>query len=325
MSGFFHPEANGQATLRHLKSAARCGYDYRAFRNGHVPGGDGESSVPSPSEKNYAAHCCPMDRRRFLLSLAAGLAAAATARGAADLGSSAGPGPASFPTPASRITAPVGVPGLTPERPPVGVVSRLPGDTGSLALTIDDGTSSEVVGAFAAFAADSGVRLTFFPNGCYRSWTDNAPALQRLVDSGQVAMGNHTWSHPDLTTLPDGLVVEQLRRNRAFLRKTFGVSDTPFFRPPYGAHDHRIDTIAADLGHPTVTLWNGTLGDSRLLSAAELLAGARQWFTAQRIVVGHANHRPITTVYGDLLALLGERGLQTVTLADVWAAPTRRR
>jgi peptidoglycan/xylan/chitin deacetylase (PgdA/CDA1 family) len=119
-------------------------------------------------------------------------------------------------------------------------------------------------------------------------------------------------------------VADELRRNRDFLHTTFGVRDTPFFRPPYGAHDARVDRIAADLGHSTVVLWNGTLGDSRLLTPQELLAAARQWFTAQRIVVGHANHTPVTTIYGDLLGLLAERGLRTVTLADVWAAPGRR-
>jgi peptidoglycan/xylan/chitin deacetylase (PgdA/CDA1 family) len=213
---------------------------------------------------------------------------------------------------------------MHPEPPPAGVVDALPGDGGSLALTIDDGTSSEVVGAFAAFAVDSGVRLTFFPNGCYRSWGDNAAALRPLVDSGQVALGNHTWSHPDLTTLDDAAVAEEVRRNRDFLWTTFGVRDTPFFRPPYGARDQRVDRIAADLGHPTVVLWNGTLGDSRVLPAQELLAAAQRWFAAQRIVVGHANHLTVTTVYGDLLALLAERGLRTVTLADVWATPAQQ-
>jgi peptidoglycan/xylan/chitin deacetylase (PgdA/CDA1 family) len=258
-----------------------------------------------------------MDRRRFLLALAAGLAGAAAAHGTAELGSTE---PALRRTPTA--VAPVhrtGVPGVVPEPPPAGVVSSLPGSGTSLALTIDDGTSSAVVAAFAAFAKDTGVRLTFFPNGCYRSWVENAAALRPLVDSGQVALGNHTWSHPDLTTLGDAAVAEEIGRNRNFLRRTFGVRNSPFFRPPYGARDERIDRIAADLGHPTITLWNGTLGDSSLLSAADLLAAARQSFTAQRIVVGHANHPTVTTVYGDLLALLAERGLRTVTLADVWS------
>jgi peptidoglycan/xylan/chitin deacetylase (PgdA/CDA1 family) len=263
-----------------------------------------------------------MERRRFLLTLAAGLTGAAAVRGTAALVSTE-PTPSRTPAPAAAVT-PVGSAGLVPVAPPAGVVAALPGIGTSLALTIDDGTSSEVVAAFAAFAVDSGVRLTFFPNGRYRSWADNAAALQPLVDSGQVALGNHTWSHPDLTTLGDAEVAEEIRRNRDFLRSTFGVHDTPFFRPPYGARNDRIDRIAADLGHPTVALWNGTLGDARAVSAGELMAAARQWFIAQRIVVGHANHATVTTLYGDLLALIEERGLRTVTLADVWATPTQR-
>jgi peptidoglycan/xylan/chitin deacetylase (PgdA/CDA1 family) len=262
-----------------------------------------------------------MDRRRFLLTLAAGLAVAATGRGAVT-GTRAGEalpvasGPAA-PSPAAASRA-VQAPGTLP--PPTGVVTELPGPGDGLALTIDDGTSSEVVAAFAAFAIDADVRLTLFPNGCYRSWEENAAVLRPLVDSGQVALGNHTWSHPDLTTLGDAEVAEEIARNRDFIRDVFGV-ETPFFRPPFGAHDDRTDRIAADVGHPTIAMWNGTLGDSRVLTGAELVGYAREWFVPQTIVVGHANHRTVTTVYGELLDLIRERRLRTVTLADVWAPP----
>ena len=262
-----------------------------------------------------------MERRTFLLALAAGLAGAAVGHGAVGLRDQ-DPVPTAPLAAASAATAEVPVAG--PLLPPTGVVQGLPGDGVSLALTIDDGTSSEVVGAFAAFATQTGTRLTLFPNGCYRSWEENAPALRPLIESGQVALGNHTWSHPDLTTLGDQEVAEEIGRNREFLRTVFGVRDSPFFRPPYGARDERIDRIAADQGHPTVVMWNGTLEDSRVLTPAELMAAAQKWFTAQRIVVGHANHDPVTTVYGDLLALIAERGLRTVTLADVWATPAQR-
>jgi peptidoglycan/xylan/chitin deacetylase (PgdA/CDA1 family) len=263
-----------------------------------------------------------MERRQFLVVLAAGLAGAALGRGTA-APATVHPRPSRAPTPAAAVT-PVGVEGLVPVEPPLGVVQGLPGDGSDLALTIDDGTNSEVVAAFVAFAVDSGVRLTFFPNGCYRSWNDNAAAIRPLVDSGQVAFGNHTWSHPDLTTLGDQEVAEEITRNQDFLRTTFGIRDTPFLRPPYGARDERIDRIAADLGHPTVAMWNGTLDDSRVLTAEELLAAARKWFTAQTIVVGHANHATVTNLYGDLLELLADRKLRTVTLADVWATSGQR-
>src|SRR3712207_6652629 len=236
-----------------------------------------------------------MERRQFLLALAAGLTGAAVARGTSGLVDT-DPAPVAAPAPAAAVR-PAGVDGVGAVPPPVGVVDRLPGEGTSLALTIDDGTNSEVLAAFAALAADTGVRLTFFPNGCYRSWEDNATALRPLVDSGQVALGNHTWSHPDLTTLPDAEVAEELSRNRDFLRRVFGVRDTPFFRPPFGARDERIDRISADVGHPTVAMWNGTLEDSRVLTPAELVAAAREWFAAQSIIVGHANHPTVTEVY----------------------------
>jgi peptidoglycan/xylan/chitin deacetylase (PgdA/CDA1 family) len=265
-----------------------------------------------------------MDRRRFLLVLAAGLAGASVGHGAVELvNTESAPRRTPAPAAATAPAAPAG-PRPGPAMPPTGEVSRLPGEGQRLALTVDDGASSEVVAAFATLATDTGIRLTFFPNGCYRSWAQNAPALRPLVDSGQVALGNHTWSHPDLTTLGDAEVAEEIRRNQQFLRSTFGVRDTPFLRPPYGAHDQRTDRIAADLGHPTIAMWNGTLDDGRPLTAEELLAAARRWFTASTIVVGHANRPAVTTVYGQLLDLIRERGLRTVTLADVWATPAQR-
>ncbi|MCW2683279.1 MAG: polysaccharide deacetylase family protein [Blastococcus sp.] len=266
-----------------------------------------------------------MERRQFLAALAAGLTGAALARGTSGLVDTV-PAPSAARTPAPRPAAavrPAGVEGVVAVPPPSGVVDRLPGEGTSLALTIDDGTNTEVVAAFAQLATDTGIRLTFFPNGCYRSWTDNARVLRPLIESGQVAVGNHTWSHPDLTTLGDGEVFEEIDRNRTFLRSTFGVRDTPFFRPPFGARTERTDRIAADLGHPTIALWNGTLDDWRVLTGDELMAAARHWFTAQTIVVGHANQPTVTTVYDQLLTLIDERRLRTVTLADVWAAPRR--
>jgi peptidoglycan/xylan/chitin deacetylase (PgdA/CDA1 family) len=265
-----------------------------------------------------------MDRRRFLVGLAAGLAAAAAARGTDGLiepldlaAEPAAPRPVTVAAePAAAVAA--GMP--APQPAPVGVVSALPGTGRLLALTIDDGTDTDVVAAFAQLATETGIRLTFFPNGRYASWADNARALRPLVDSGQVALGNHTWSHPDLTMLSDAEVAAEITRNQQFLRDVFGVRDTPFLRPPFGSHNGRTDAIAADLGHPTIAMWNGTLDDARPIGARDLVQAAKRWFRLQTIVVGHANQPTVTTVYDELLAIIAERRLTTVTLADVWSS-----
>src|SRR5271170_7229064 len=124
--------------------------------------------------------------------------------------------------------------GFPTERPPPGVLTRLPGNGNQLALTVDDGASVPVVGAFADFCRDSGTRLTFFVNGANSSWSVNAPALRPMVDSGQVQLGNHTWSHPDITRIAPGAVADQIRRNADFLRNTYGVDGTPVLSSALG-------------------------------------------------------------------------------------------
>jgi peptidoglycan/xylan/chitin deacetylase (PgdA/CDA1 family) len=202
--------------------------------------------------------------------------------------------------------------------PPAGVLVRLPGGGNQLALTVDDGASVPVVGAFAQFCRDTGTRLTFFVNGANPSWSVTAPALRPMVDAGQVQMGNHTWSHPYLNRMNLTAVADQIRRNADFLRNTYGTDGTPFFRPPYGVHDADIDRVAADQGYTTVTLWSSTLGDAAPESEASLVANAEKAFQPQQIVLCHANLPTITHCYAQLTGLIQSRNLQTVTLNDVF-------
>jgi peptidoglycan-N-acetylglucosamine deacetylase len=211
--------------------------------------------------------------------------------------------------------------GFPAQKPPhpVGVLTQLPGQGNQLALTFDDGTNVQVVAAFAAFCADSGTRLTFFVNGANSSWSANAPTLRPMVDSGQVQLGNHTWSHPDITRIGSAAVAEQIRRNADFLRNTYGVDGTPYFRPPYGRHTPATDQIAADQGYTTITMWSGTLGNSVPINEAGLIAAAQKSFRPQQIVLGHANLPTITHCFPQLLDIIYSRNLQTVTLNDVFS------
>ena len=201
---------------------------------------------------------------------------------------------------------------------PVGVLTRLPGNGNQLALTIDDGTSVAVVGAFAQFCQDSGTRLTFFVNGVNSSWSVNAPALRPMVDTGQIQMGNHTWSHPYLNRIGHSAVADQLSRNADFLKNTYGTDGTPYWRPPYGVHNADIDRVAGDLGYTTITLWSGDIGNP-VSDESSLIAAASKSFQPQQIVIGHANLPTVTHCFPQLLDLIHSRNLQTVTLNDVFA------
>lgn len=222
--------------------------------------------------------------------------------------------------------------GLLPPPPPMariplpggGVLTTLPGEGDLLALTVDDGVSSDVVRLYTQFAHDTGIRLTYFVNGTYYSWTENRDLLRPLVDDGQVQLGNHTWSHPDLTTISAPDVAEQLRRNHQFLWTTYGVDARPYFRPPYGQHNATVDKVAADLGYTADTLWSGSLEDQNVIGEDQIVKMANKYFNPQAIVIGHLNHLPVTHVYGQLIDIIRSRQLRTVTLDDVFLKPDRR-
>ena len=200
-----------------------------------------------------------------------------------------------------------------------GVLNSLPGDGDLLALTVDDGANSDVVRLYTQFAKDTGIRLTYFINGMYSSWTEHQTLLRPLVDAGQIQLGNHTWSHPDLTTVSASAVADQITRNDRFLSNSYGVDARPFFRPPYGNHNADVRRTAADLGYTATTLWNGSLSDSTVITEDYLLKMADKYFTPSSIVIGHLNHMPVTHVYGQLVDLIRARALRTVTLNDVFA------
>lgn len=232
--------------------------------------------------------------------------------------------PRSFPRP---IPAPVALPihflPPTLERVSLagGSLFDLPGDGNSMALTVDDGGDSATVAAYAKFCVDNGMRVTFFLNGSRPSWTDNAQALMPLIANGQVQMGNHTWSHPDLTTLSHGRIVDELMMNHDFITNTYGVDARPYFRPPFGFHDDRVDAIAASVGYTVPVMWYGSLSDATEITDAQLMDSANSWLLPQSIVIGHANYPTVTRHFAEIATIIRSRGLQPVTLDDVFLRP----
>ncbi|MBW0019452.1 MAG: polysaccharide deacetylase family protein [Mycobacterium sp.] len=265
-----------------------------------------------------------MNRRRFLGGLAAAVVAGVgLARVVVD------PQPRTFaqtPTAAIPTSGPTAPSAMLPPLPqsariPLpggGALMKIPGQGDLLALTVDDGVNSEVVRAYTQFAKDTGVRLTYFVNGTYNSWTDNLALLRPLVDSGQIQLGNHTWSHPDLTTLSKTDIAQQLARNDEFLKKTYGIGAKPYWRPPYAKHNATVDAVAADLGYTVPVLWSGSLSDSTLITEDYIVKMANEYFTPQAIVIGHLNHLPVTHVYPQLIDVIRSRNLRTATLNDIF-------
>ena len=199
-----------------------------------------------------------------------------------------------------------------------GPQTGLPGEGKYIAWTVDDGADPEVVRAYAEFARRTGTRLTFFINGQYPAFKQHRDLLLPLVKSGQLQIANHTYSHAALTSLTDEQIVQELTRNDEEIRRLFGVSSKPYFRPPYGYYDARVLAAAASCGFTRPVLWYGSLADSSNISSAEVYAYAEKYALAQHIVIGHLNYRGVVSELDRIRALLDRRGLTTVTIRDYY-------
>jgi peptidoglycan/xylan/chitin deacetylase (PgdA/CDA1 family) len=95
------------------------------------------------------------------------------------------------------------------------------------------------------------VKATFFVVGRQARWY---PGLVRRAYSEGHSVQNHTYTHPNLTTLANTGIERELRAtNRAITEA--GVPRPYRFRPPYGATSARVSSVGASLGL-TQTLWS---------------------------------------------------------------------
>jgi peptidoglycan/xylan/chitin deacetylase (PgdA/CDA1 family) len=129
---------------------------------------------------------------------------------------------------------------------------------GLVALTFDDGPARGVTRRLLRILEDRRVPATFFMVG---SRVESSPRSARRVARAGFTIGNHTWSHRELTRLSDRASRHELRSTARELRRD-GISPSTLMRPPYGTIDARVRRDVRDLRLVPV-LWNVDSNDWR--------------------------------------------------------------
>ncbi len=163
-----------------------------------------------------------------------------------------------------------------------------------VALTFDGGSLNNVGEEILDYLQQEGVRATFFLTGEFiRRYPET---VRRIVREGH-QVGNHTWSHPHLTTWElnrrhqtrGGVTREMLRREleetARLFEKTTGQKMSPYWRAPYGEHNAEIRRWAAELGYRHVG-WTVGKDLNHTLDTLDWVADASSpvYFTADQIV-----------------------------------------
>jgi peptidoglycan-N-acetylglucosamine deacetylase len=146
-----------------------------------------------------------------------------------------------------------------PEPPTAQLVGApAPCESGYVQLTFDDGPTRDITPAVLDVLAVKDARATFFVTG---ENVQESPDIVRRVQEEGHRLGNHSWDHPDLSTLGPDEVESQLRRTSDAIQQATGSAPTEW-RPPYGKSNGLVDQAAGRVGLTSMLLWDISPGDA---------------------------------------------------------------
>ncbi|MFG2120328.1 polysaccharide deacetylase family protein [Streptomyces sp. NPDC048710] len=123
-------------------------------------------------------------------------------------------------------------------------ILQISGRGRQMMLTFDDGPDARYTPHILDTLAKYGVRAMFFV--CGEMVVTNKELLARMADEGHV-VGNHTYTHPLLTTLDRRAIRSEMERTSDVIEDAYG-ERPQWFRAPYGAWNRAAFQLGADMG-----------------------------------------------------------------------------
>lgn len=231
-------------------------------------------------------------------------------------------------TPVSRSTA-VATPAHTPTLKPTLTPTQAPVHTPQLgyplfygnshlpeiALTFDDGPNPYYTSQVLAVLQQHRVKATFFDVGYLVA--DYPNIVRQEYNQGNV-VGNHSWSHPELTLLSASAIRSQIASTSTAIQTAIGVKPT-LFRPPYGSMNHTVLAEAYSLGVTTV-LWDASAGDWSLPGVSVIVYRILHYVHNGAIILLHdggGNRAQTVAALPTLISTLENQGFSFVTIPQL--------
>ena len=182
-----------------------------------------------------------------------------------------------------------------------------------IALTFDDGPSGKTPRLLDILETYN-ARATFFVVGNMIGGREEL--LAEMYAAGH-EIGGHSWNHADLTELSRDSLYSQLSRTKYCIEAATG-GNSSLMRPPYGATNGTVSSVAGSLGLSSV-LWNIDTLDWMYLDADKvydvIMAEARNG----RIVLCHDLYESTVDAMERVIPALLKQGYQLVTVSELRA------
>jgi peptidoglycan/xylan/chitin deacetylase (PgdA/CDA1 family) len=179
-----------------------------------------------------------------------------------------------------------------------------------VALTFDDGPGPYTQLVLAKLRKH-GIRATFFDVARNIPLLPGATAAERA----QGGVGDHTFTHPLLTSLAPGEAEGEIVRAQAALERSTG-APVFLFRPPYGGRSASIDRFVSAHGMLDI-LWTVDSGDSLGANYAQIERNVIGGLRAGAIVLMHENHGQTVRALLAIFAALQRKHLRAVSVSQL--------
>lgn len=124
----------------------------------------------------------------------------------------------------------------------------------AVALTYDDGPSSETTDIILDTLKKHDVKATFFIIGQHVESEKGKKILKRIDQEGHL-IANHTYSHPHLDNMSQERIKREITLTDNLIQSVIGKKPI-FVRPPYGAYNEEVLDLLFDCLNKKVIMWN---------------------------------------------------------------------
>jgi len=184
-----------------------------------------------------------------------------------------------------------------------------------IAMTFDDGPSPETTPRLLDILKQRNIKATFFMIG--QNAERNPTIVKRILAEGH-EIGNHSWTHPQLSKLSDDRVTEEINKTQNAIKDASGYTPV-ILRPPYGAITARQKEWIEKQFDLSVIIWSVDPFDWKRPGASvieqRILAGARPG----AIVLSHDIHKQTVDAMPATLDALAAKGFKFVTVSQLIA------
>ena len=158
------------------------------------------------------------------------------------------------------------------------------------------------------------IKTTFFMTG---EWIEAYPdCVKKLVEKGH-DLGNHSATHPDMTTLSKESQREQIMTVHNAVKELTGY-EMELFRPPSGAYNNEVIRTCYELGYFPVQ-WSVDSLDWKDLSASEIINKVcnHKALCPGAIVLCHNGAKYTADALDEMLTNLENQGYEIVPISEL--------